>query len=124
MEIPDGTRLHRIATPSGRSASTSLQGRFRTGYGREGFRAVLGWPSRYGILSVSKQLRPIESNGRSRAAAGSLDQNRHVMVWRVDDQLFDQAPKLAGPSVDLPAIARRVKLIVAPIGHAFDGMIQ
>jgi hypothetical protein len=46
------------------------------------------------------------------------------MVWRVDDQLFDQAPKLAGPSVDLPAIASRVKLIIAPIGHALDGLIQ
>jgi hypothetical protein len=46
------------------------------------------------------------------------------MVWRVDDQLFDQAPKLAGLSADVPAIASRVKLIVAPIGHAFDGVIQ
>jgi hypothetical protein len=106
-------RLHPIATPSRRSASTSLQGRFRTGYGRVGCRAVVGQLSCYGFLSVATQLRPIESNGRSRAATGSLERNRHVMVWRVDDQLFDQAPKLAGLSADVPAIASRVKLIVA-----------
>jgi hypothetical protein len=41
-EIPEATRPHRIATPSGRSASTSLQGRFRTGYGIENFHAVFG----------------------------------------------------------------------------------
>ena len=44
------------------------------------------------------------------------------MIWRVDDKPFGQAPKLAGLSADVPAIASRVKLIVAPIGHAFDGV--
>ena len=46
------------------------------------------------------------------------------MVWRVEDQLFDQAAKLEALSAHAPAIASRVKLIIAPIGHAFDGVIQ
>ncbi len=41
-DIPNGTRLHPIAPPSRRSASTSLQGRLRTGYGRVGSRGVVG----------------------------------------------------------------------------------
>ena len=42
MDIPNGTRLHPITTPSRGSASTPLQGRLRTDYGRVGSRSVVG----------------------------------------------------------------------------------